>query len=294
MTHLHAQVRARAPAGRLRGMSRAHQDTTINLPFHALQQWHSALQQAFAHSEGPDALAWLASAISQLVAVESMLISHERKGHPPQLLYQQGIPARYHEAVLERYYAAGYLLDPFCLAVEKGLAQGFYHLEDIAPDHFFDSDYYKAYYLGTGCSEDSYFIVDLGDGSKLSLSLFQGCSGARLGLAQLHLLQAVEPMVRELLLRFARHGLAQAPQANGNVQAAFDSFGCGVLTERERQVAQMVLQGHSVKSTAHELGISPETVRMHRKNLYLKLAINSQSELFAQFIGWLRQALAPA
>ena len=44
-----------------------------------------------------------------------------------------------------------------------------------------------------------------------------------------------------------------------------------------------------MKSTAQELGISPETVRMHRKNLYLKLDINSQSELFAQFIGWLRR-----
>lgn len=289
MIDLQPKMRARAPAGRLRGMSRAHENTTINLPFHALQQWHSALQQAFAHSEGPDALAWLAAAISQLVAAESMLISLERKGQPPQLLYQQGIPARYHEAVLERYFAAGYLLDPFCLAVQKGLAQGFYHLEDIAPDNFFDSDYYKTYYLGTGCSEDSYFIVDLGNDSKISLSLFQGCSGARLGVAQLHLLQAVEPMVRELLMRFARHGLEPQPEANESVQAAFDSFGCGVLTERERQVAQMVLQGHSVKSTAHELGISPETVRMHRKNLYLKLDINSQSELFAQFIGWLRR-----
>ncbi|MCE7766928.1 LuxR family transcriptional regulator, partial [Pseudomonas putida] len=38
-----------------------------------------------------------------------------------------------------------------------------------------------------------------------------------------------------------------------------------------------------------EMGISPETVRMHRKNLYLKLEINSQSELFARFIDWLRQ-----
>lgn len=286
-----AKVRAHAPAVRLRGMSRAHEHTTISLPFHALQQWHDALQLAVIHSEGPQALAYLAAAISQLVSAESMLISLERKGCPPQLLYQQGIPQRYHQAVLERYFAAGYLLDPFCLAVEKGLAQGFYHLEDIAPDDFFDSDYYKTYYLGTGCSEDSYFIVDLGNDSKISLSLFQGCSGARLGTTQLHLLQAVEPMVRELLMRFARHGLAQAPEqgSGGKVQAAFDSFGCDVLTEREREVAHMVLQGHSVKSTAIELGISPETVRMHRKNLYLKLAINSQSELFALFIEWLRR-----
>lgn len=62
-----------------------------------------------------------------------------------------------------------------------------------------------------------------------------------------------------------------------------------MLTEREREAAQMVLRGHSVKSTAREMNISPETVRMHRKNLYLKLGISSQSELFAQFIDWLRQ-----
>ncbi len=56
-----------------------------------------------------------------------------------------------------------------------------------------------------------------------------------------------------------------------------------------REVTQRVLQGHSVKSTAHEQRISPEAVRMHRRNLYLKLAINSQSALFAQFIAWLRR-----
>jgi len=30
-------------------------------------------------------------------------------------------------------------------------------------------------------------------------------------------------------------------------------------------------------------------VRMHRKNLYLKLEVGSQSELFALFIEWLRK-----
>ena len=42
-------------------------------------------------------------------------------------------------------------------------------------------------------------------------------------------------------------------------------------------------------STASQMGISPETVRMHRKNLYLKLEVGSQSELFALFIEWLRK-----
>ena len=43
------------------------------------------------------------------------------------------------------------------------------------------------------------------------------------------------------------------------------------------------------KSTASQMSISPETVRMHRKNLYLKLEVGSQSGLFTLFIEWLRR-----
>ena len=287
-------VRGRAWQARLPGMTQASPDTPLTLSLQALQQWHAALQLALSHSETADALHYVAAAIGELVQVESMMISLECQGQAPQLLYQQGIPEVHRAAVLERYFAAGYLLDPFCLAVQSGLAEGFYHLEEIAPDHFFDSDYYKAYYLGTGCSEDSYYIVDLSQGRKLSFSLFQGCSGTRLSSGQIDLLRAVEPMVREVLGRYARYNLeaATASAERGSVQAAFESFGCQVLTDREREVAHMILRGHSVKSTAVQLGISPETVRMHRKNLYLKLEINSQSELFARFIDWLRQGAA--
>lgn len=292
MSSLQRAVRGRARQARLPGMTQATPDTPLTLTLGALQQWHAALQCALVHSESPDALQHLAAALGHLVAVESMMISLESQGQAPQLLYQQGIPLVHRDAVLGRYFAAGYLLDPFCLAVQGGLAEGFYHLQDIAPDNFFDSDYYKTYYLGTGCSEDSYYIADLCDGRKLSLSLFQGRSGNHLSPQQIDLLRAVEPMVRELLGRYARHNLepGKASLEHGSLQAAFDSFGCEVLTDREREVAHMILRGHSVKSTALELGISPETVRMHRKNLYLKLGINSQSELFARFIDWLRQA----
>jgi hypothetical protein len=82
-----------------------------------------------------------------------MMISLERKDRAPQLLHQRGIARSTRGSILDRYFSAGYLLDPFCLAVEMGLAQGFYHLEEIAPDNFFDSDYYKSYYLKAGCSK---------------------------------------------------------------------------------------------------------------------------------------------
>jgi len=295
----------RLPGGgspaRLRGMTPADDDTLIAVTFGALHRWHGDMREAFAQVDQPDALHHLASALGHLVLIESLMISLEHKDRPPQLLYQRGIPEQYRDSIIDRYFSGGYLLDPFCLAVEQGLAQGFYHLEEIAPDHFFDSEYYKTYYLKAGCSEDSFYIVDTGQGTQISVSLFQGFGGEILSAGQLNLLRAVEPLVREFLREFSQRGLQANAVLQGDgqtqnrddlkhrVQNAFDHFGCDCLTDREREVAHMVLRGHSVKSTATLMSISPETVRMHRKNLYLKLEVSSQSELFALFIEWLRQ-----
>jgi DNA-binding CsgD family transcriptional regulator len=277
-------------------MSKPNDDTLIALSFGALHKWHGDMRQAFAHIDEPDALCHLASAFGHLVSIESVMISLEHKDRPPQLLYQRGIPEKYRESIIDRYFSGGYLLDPFCLAVEQGLAEGFYHLEEIAPDNFFDSEYYKTYYLKAGSSEDSFYIVDTGHDTKVSVSLFQGFGGESLRAEQLNLLRAVEPLVREFISEFGRRGLQHSAVSEGGrddlkqrVQSAFEHFGCDLLTEREREVAHMVLRGHSVKSTASQMSISPETVRMHRKNLYLKLEIGSQSELFALFIEWLRK-----
>ena len=301
MSSISGRLRGLGSPARLRGMSKPNDDTLIALPFGALHKWHADMREAFAHVDAPDALHYLASAFGHLVSIESVMISLEHKDRAPQLLYQRGIPEQYRDSIIDRYFSGGYLLDPFCLAVEQGLAEGFYHLEEIAPDNFFDSEYYKTYYLKAGSSEDSFYLVNTGNDTQISVSLFQGFGGESLRVEQLNLLRAVEPLVREFIAEFGQRGLQHRTEiqsdhdASGRddlkqrVQSAFEHFGSDLLTEREREVAHMVLRGHSVKSTASQLNISPETVRMHRKNLYLKLNVGSQAELFALFIEWLRR-----
>ncbi|UVJ46504.1 LuxR C-terminal-related transcriptional regulator [Pseudomonas sp. LS1212] len=285
-------------------MTDTHSDTPATLPLQALQAWHGGLALAFMAIDGTAFLEQLAAALSGLTPIESMMISLERKSQPPRLLYEQGIPRVHRDEIINRYFSRGYLLDPFCLAVDNGLAEGFYHLAEIAPDDFFNSEYYKTYYLKSGGAQDSYYIVDLDEQSKISLCMFQGLSASHFSPEQLALLRAVEPMVRELLRRFGTAGGLQqmlgrvdanppdtAPPSslNQQIEAAFMNFGCNLLTVREREIAHLILRGHSVKSTAQVLEISPETVRMHRKNLYTKLDISSQAELFSLFIDWLTQ-----
>lgn len=228
-----------------------------------MQHWHRALASAFAATGAADFPAKLVAALCQLTPIESVLIGLERKHQSPLLLYQQGTHAENQEAVITHYYSRGYMLDPFCLAVENGLAQGFYHLAEIAPDDFFSSEYYKTYYLKTGSVEDCYYIVDLNPQCKISLCLYQGLSASRLQPQQLALLRLVEPVVHELLLQFGQQLLLRsgdaslvtpAPGRPGNlpqqIQSAFISFGSDCLTEREREVAHLILRGQSIKSSA--------------------------------------------
>jgi DNA-binding NarL/FixJ family response regulator len=51
------------------------------------------------------------------------------------------------------------------------------------------------------------------------------------------------------------------------------------LTERERQVLQLITEGNSNKEIALELGISPKTVSVHRTNIMSKLNVQNTVEL---------------
>jgi len=74
------------------------------------------------------------------------------------------------------------------------------------------------------------------------------------------------------------HGMHQ------RLTECFAHFGEDALTQREKEITQLLLRGHSSKSIARELGIAPGTVMVHKRNLFAKLGITSQYELFSSFI----------
>jgi DNA-binding NarL/FixJ family response regulator len=60
----------------------------------------------------------------------------------------------------------------------------------------------------------------------------------------------------------------------GNEPAGFDS-----LTEREREVMQLIAEGKSTRETANLLFISPKTVEVHRSHFMEKLGLNNTAEI---------------
>jgi DNA-binding NarL/FixJ family response regulator len=51
------------------------------------------------------------------------------------------------------------------------------------------------------------------------------------------------------------------------------------LTDREREVFHLAVEGFSNPQIAERLSLSPRTVEMHRGNLLKKLGVNSQTDL---------------
>jgi DNA-binding NarL/FixJ family response regulator len=53
----------------------------------------------------------------------------------------------------------------------------------------------------------------------------------------------------------------------------------GELTERQREVVQLVAEGHAVKEIAAILNISRKTVAFHKSNVMRRLGLRSTAEL---------------
>ncbi len=59
----------------------------------------------------------------------------------------------------------------------------------------------------------------------------------------------------------------------------------GVLSKREREIAEAYARGESYHQVADQLGISPATVRTHLATIYRKLEVSSKIELFRALQG---------
>lgn len=183
-----------------------------------------------------------------------------------------------------------YLLDPFYQLSCEPFRDGLHHLLDIAPDQFRHSTYYLDYHCKEVGQDEVQFLLRLDDKQVLSLSL--GCDRAYTA-AELGKLRVVQDWV---LAAMQRHWQLQAtpqvtPRAGLSDQLApmLEQFGRDCLSEREAEIARLTLRGLSSKAIAQQLAISPETVKVHRRNMYSKLGVANHSELFNRFIQQLSQ-----
>ncbi len=199
------------------------------------------------------------------------------------------------------YIENTYVLNPLYQAVQRGITDGVYRIRDLAPDAFFESEYYGTHRIMPGDAEEIGYITEdwpkgleeidivivLEPEVAIELSIYRSRRRRSFGDDELNRLSMTLPVLRPLWKRvWADHGTtgAKASPPDSRVDDAFAAFGKSSLTERECEVVQYILRGHSSNSICFNLGISLGTVKTHRKNAYAKLGISSQSELLSLFL----------
>lgn len=199
-------------------------------------------------------------------------------------------PADRRQVFVGDYQDGPYLLDPFFLAATRPVPTGLYRMRDLAPDRFYQGEYFRSYYGRTGLAEEVGYFVDMPGGGTVVLSLMRDekpfSNREMLALDQIR--PVIEAGLRghwpQLAQRFAAAEQPSGTSPDSGIERSFQSFGLGLLTPREREIVEFTLKGHSPDATGRILGIAPGTVRIHRRNIYAKLQINSQGELFSRFI----------
>lgn len=193
---------------------------------------------------------------------------------------------------LDMYLDGVYQLDPFYTRFCQQRASGAMLIRDVAPDRFNQTEYYRRFYKNMELQDEMALFTDLGDGRFLFFSIGRRAAELRFRRRDLKAANRDLPVVAALCRQHFGEPSYNPENLSGNVdekrlQFALERFGEAALTPREHEVAVCILKGHSSKSLAREIDISPETVKIHRRNIYRKLGISSQSELFLKFLNTL-------
>jgi len=204
---------------------------------------------------------------------------------PPEVLHHSLAPSRARH-YLDRYLAGPYLLDPLYQMALRSDKPTMCRFREAQPDRFHSSEYYRQYVERTHLVDEMDFLF--GASSSSALVLVCGRTEKRFTRPELNQFRLIEPIVQAALRRVWEGRDGADPRGDSGMHQrlteCFENFGEDSLTQREREITHLLLRGHSSKSIARELGIAPGTVMVHKRNLFSKLGITSQYELFSRFI----------
>ena len=249
--------------------------------------WHAEVANLVGASDGKAVAAHLVSFICSTVSNNGTSLLAFHTDAPPEVLHHSLAPVRARH-YLDRYLAGPYLLDPLYQMALRPDKPTMCRFRDAQPDRFHSSEYYRQYVERTHLVDEMDFL--LGVSPTSTLVIVCGRTEKRFTRVELNRLRLVEPVVRSAMQRVwdSREGVGSHDDHDRSMHRrlteCFENFGEGALTHREREITHLLLRGHSSKSIARELGIAPGTVMVHKRNLFAKLSITSQYELFSSFI----------
>lgn len=181
------------------------------------------------------------------------------------------------------YLSGVYLLSPFYRLAAGLSGPRVARVTDIAPQGFSASEYYRRYFSHIGVADMIGVLLPGGGRSTVFMSLSRSTDRPRFWPSDKARLETLLPIFAAAIDRHVALAgpLARTAPARAQPKASAPAT---PLTAREAEVVNLILEGYSTRALAARLGISTETVRVHRRHIYAKLEVTSQAELFRWFL----------
>jgi DNA-binding CsgD family transcriptional regulator len=245
----------------------------------------SRLASLIRHLGKPDFESLLWQFLQSIAQPDNLVILAFQDAGAPLVFYRRGDNPQVF-AELDRVYLSGaFRLDPyFDLHLQRVLG-GAYRLRDVAPDAFHRSRYFIEYYEQTTLVDEITFIATPARGVSLNICVGRDASSAKVfSTREMETCQRLAPVLAALA-EAHWSGIGQTTTRVENpvtllAQSARTTRGIS-LSPRQAEVALLILQGHSTTSISLRLGVSVQTVKVFRKQLYARCNVSSQAELFS-------------
>lgn len=253
-----------------------------------LSKWNRDISRAIAALGSKEFFPALIDAVNGQVKIDYPQIWLYHKDLPPRILYHQ-IPKNAIASQVDKYLDGPYREDPFYQTSMHQPRSKIYRLSRVTMGKLQQSDYYRNYYEDTGTADEAIYLAKLRAGNVINLSMMRLPQNGPFTDQEYESLYLLAEPVSELIKSHSEHDdfavthLIQ-PGIDHQIDLAFRTFGASLLSPREKGVLELMLRGYGTGVSAERLEIAVETVRRHRKSIYRKLDVCSQTDLFSLFI----------
>jgi DNA-binding CsgD family transcriptional regulator len=253
-----------------------------------LSKWNRDISRAIAALGTEQFFPALFSAINGQVKIDYPQVWLYHRDLPPRILHH-GIPKEAVASQIDQYLEGPYREDPFYQTSIQQPRAKIYRLSRVTMGKLHESTYYQNYYADTGTCDEAVYVAKLQAGNIINLSMMRLAAHAPFSDQEYESLYLLAEPVSELLKShtensdFAATHLIQ-PGIDYQIDLAFRTFGASLLSPREKDVLELMLRGYGTDISAERLDIAVETVRRHRKSIYRKLDVSSQTDLFSLFL----------
>lgn len=246
-----------------------------------------ALTSLLGVAGSPRYLDGLIDFVASLVPQDRVTVTRYSTRAPPEFLTHRN----FDDALVRRYLDVYYPYDPFygywCARERAGVVP----LRQFSSREFKQGRYIAEFLYQSVIRDEVGVLLD--DGPHATLAVFLERSRRAFRSRDLKRLNQAFPLVQAV---HAVHRRIWSPGTDRNYSAGETPRRVAAtngrppaelwpdLTAREREIAALILAGHPSGAIADRLGISPGTVRIHRHNIYAKLDITAEREVFLQYI----------